>query len=101
MGSYHDIGDCQSFLLALERLHTLFATHESAIVRHLEYFLDVLVSVLGLEELEVAKGDHRFNYHADGYLDFDRESILTDNILETVILQELIDFLHAGLPGYG
>ena len=95
--SDHNVGDCQSLLAAFHSLHAFLAADKAAVIWNLEGFSDILLLVLGIEELEVAKSDHGFYDHPYGHLDLYGESIPVDHVLQAVILQELVDLLHARL----
>ena len=101
LSSDYNVGDCQSLLLTFHCLHAFFATDEPTVIRYLESFSDILLLVLRLEELEVSKCDHGFHDHAYGYLDLYWEAITIDHIFQAVVLQELVDLLHARLARDG
>lgn len=92
-----DVSHCESFFLALHRLHRFLAAYQFAIVRDRESLLNELFGVFWAQELEVTERDHRFDDHADWHLDLRREPVAGDHIFKAVVLEELMNLSHARL----
>jgi len=83
----------------VEGFHALLPTDVLAVRRDLEDRLNILGSVLHVPEL--IESDSGLDHHLDGYLNLHREAIGEDHLLQSIVLHEVLDLLHAIVPTEG